>query len=258
MKDNRRLYNNQKEKLIMNEKQLDKEKIAEMYNKMVDIWPKNDKWYSYTYKNIANHITNYKYRNNFNEKSLILNVGSAGNEYGISGKHYHVDIAAEKLTGIENSFLISAEKLPFEDEIFDGGLCVGSVINYCDPFAVIGEISRTLKRGASFVIDFEQSNSWQFIGTDNYNSDASIITSFNSGINDDVWIFSYRHIKNILNSYNFIIQDELYFHLLTPLFYKIFKNEQRAANFTKLDPLIRLLPFFNKKSCNIILTIQKV
>jgi SAM-dependent methyltransferase len=258
MKDNRRLSNEQKERLIMNEKHLNKKRIAEMYNKMVDIWPKNDKWYSYTYKNIINYMANYKHRNNFNEKSLILNVGSAGNEYDIPGLHYHVDIAEEKLVGIENTFLISAEKLPFEDEMFNGGLCVGSVINYCDPFAVISEISRTLKRGASFVIDFEQSNSWQFLGTGSYNSDASIITSFNGGINDDLWIFSYRHIKNILIRYNFIIQDELYFHLLTPLFYRIYKNEQKAANFTKLDHLMRQLPFFNKKSCNVILTIQKV
>jgi len=129
------------------------------------------------------------------KKFLILNAGSAGNKYGISGKHYYVNMATEKSTEIRNSFLISVEKLPFEDEIYDGGFCVDSVINYCDQFAVIGEMHRTLKRGTSFVIGFERSNGWQFIGTDNYNSDASITTSFNSGINDDVWDFSYRCIK---------------------------------------------------------------
>jgi len=242
----------------MDEKQLDMKKIAEIYNKMIDIWPKNDKWYSHTYKTMIKYIANYKRQNNFKENSLILNVGSAGNEYNIPGIHYHVDIAEERLKSVENSFIVSAEKLPFDNEMFDGGLCVGSVINYCDPFAVIGEISRTLKKHAFFVIDFEQSNSWQFIGTKNYKSDANIITSFNGGIDDDLWIFSYKHIKNIFTINNLTIQDILYFHLLTPLFYRIFKNEQKAANFVGSDVLIRLLPIFNKKSCNIILTVQKV
>jgi ubiquinone/menaquinone biosynthesis C-methylase UbiE len=237
---------------------LDELKIATMYNNMKDIWPSNDKWYSYTHNVLIKSTIKYTNINTFNNQSLILNVGSAGNEYGIPGIHYHIDIAEDKLNGVENAYITSAERLPFNDEMFDGGLCVGSVINYCDPFAVIGEISRTLKSGAFFIFDFEQSNSWQFIGNKSYKADASIISSFNSGIKDDVWVFSYKHIKSILNTYNFIIKDKLYFHLISPLFYRIYKDEQKAAKYSKLDSIIRVFPIINKKSCNIILIIQKV
>jgi ubiquinone/menaquinone biosynthesis C-methylase UbiE len=238
--------------------QLNKEKIAKYYNSVVDIWPESDKWHSYTHEIMINYISKYGEKSNFNDQSLILNVGSAGNEYGILGTHYHVDIAEEKIKNIKNSFIVSAEKLPFDNDMFDGGLCVGSVINYCDPFSVISEISRTLKKGASFVLDFEQSNSWQFLGTKIYKSDASIITTFNSGTDDELWVFSFKHIKNILSVYNLIIKDKLFFHLLSPFFYKLYKDEQIAAKYSKLDNIMRFIPIINQKSCNIILTIQKV
>jgi SAM-dependent methyltransferase len=239
-------------------KKLDEMKIAAMYNNMKEIWPTNDRWYTYTHEVVIKSIKKYVNMNTFNDKSLILNVGSAGNDYSIPGKHYHVDIAEDKLKGVENSYIASAEKLPFSSEMFDGGLCVGSVINYCDPFSVISEISRTLKKGALFVLDFEQSDSWQFIGTESYKAEASIITSFNSGLVDDVWVFSYKHIKNILRTYDFVIKDKLYFHLISPLFYKINKDEQKAAVFTRWDNFLKYIPIMNKKSCNIILIIQKV
>lgn len=206
---------------------------------------------------IIDYINNYIHTNNFTNQSRILNVGSGGNTYDIPGVQYHTDIAYEKIKNIPNSYLCNAESLPFLNDFFDGGICVGSVINYCDPYKVIGEISRTLKSNSNFVLDFEQSRSFQFINTPNFNEDSVIIESFNSGNNDKVWVFSEQYMYHIIKSFDLKIHSIQYFHMLSPLIYKITQNEQYAAKFSFLDKFVKHIPYLHKISCNIILTIQK-
>ena len=81
----------------MNNSPLNKEEIAQMYNEMHEIWPDDDKWYSYTHNCIVKYINSQKELMNLSDESLILNLGSGGNEYNINGIHYHVDIAEEKI-----------------------------------------------------------------------------------------------------------------------------------------------------------------
>lgn len=231
--------------------------MRDLYNNMNDIWPANDLWYTYTHNKIINYVNNYIKRNNFTNESKILNVGSGGNTYSIPGIQYHTDIAYERIKNVPNSYLASAESLPFTNDFFDGGICVGSVINYCDPYKVIGEISRTLKPNTTFILDFEQSKSFQFINTSDFNSDATIIQSFNSGNEDRVWVFSEKYIFNIIKTLGLNIIEKQYFHILSPLIYKITKNEQYAAKYSTLDKWLKHIPFIKSISCNIILTIQK-
>ncbi len=242
----------------MNFKDVDQSRVAQMYNEMDEIWPDDDKWYKYTHEYIIKYIGSFQHFKTLNKNSKILNLGSGGNEYEITGSHYHVDIAKEKICRCKNYFVTSAEKLPFKNDFFDAGVCVGSVINYCDPFAVIHEISRTLKKGSYFILDFEQSESWQFIGTQDYKSDVSLVASFNSGYNDKLWIFSLSYITNILSDFSFEIINLERFHLLSPLLYKIIHNENKAAKLSILDPLAKKIGFLKNKSYNIILTVQKV
>lgn len=239
-------------------KEIDMDYVRDLYNNMENIWPADDLWYTYTHNKIVNYVNNYININNFTKQSRILNVGSGGNTYNIPGIQYHTDIAFEKIKNIPNSYFASAESLPFLDNFFDGGICVGSVINYCDPYKVIGEISRTLKPNTTFVLDFEQSRSFQFINTSAFNSDATIIHSFNSGNDDMVWVFSEKYICNTAKSFGLKIKTKQYFHILSPLLYKITKDEQYAAKFSVYDKYLKYIPFINHVSCNIILTMQKV
>lgn len=237
---------------------LDKERIAKMYNEMDEIWPESDKWYKYTHECMIKYINSFSELIKYTDDPLILNLGSGGNEYCIKGNHYHVDIAEEKIKNCKNAFVASIEDLPFQNNFFDGCLCVGSVIDYCDPYAVISEISRTLKKGSYCIFDFEQSNSWQFIGSKEYKTDVAMVDSFNGGYTDRIWIFSYKYIKNILDKYSLEVVRVERFHLLSPLLYKITKNEEKSAILAKLDPIIKRIPFIRNKSCNIILTVKKV
>lgn len=233
------------------------EQVRSLYNQMDDIWPVSDRWYTYTHNEIVKYIEKFKKKHFIDNSSKIVNIGSAGNEYDIPGEHYHVDVAEEKIKNCARFYVGSAEKLPFADNYFDAGLCVGSVINYCDPLLVISEISRVLKPYAVVVIDFEQSRSYQFVGS-SFNCNARIITSFNSGTDDRIWIFSERLIRSYCKMYGLKITNCHYFHLLTPLAYRICKDENKAAHFTFADKVLHWIPYLRKVSCNVILTVQKV
>ena len=113
-----------------NEK-IDIEYVRDLYNNMEDIWPTNDCWYTYTHNKIIDYVNKYVNQNNFTKQSRILNVGSGGNTYNIPGIQYHTDIANERIKNVPNSYLASAESLPFVNDFFDGGICVGSVISVC-------------------------------------------------------------------------------------------------------------------------------
>ena len=56
----------------MNNNHLNKEEIAQMYNEMHEIWPDDDKWYSYTHNCIVKYINSQKELMNLSDESLIL------------------------------------------------------------------------------------------------------------------------------------------------------------------------------------------
>lgn len=240
----------------MDKEKIDIERVRTLYNQMDDIWPASDKWYTYTHQQIEKYIGEFVRKYPVNSSAKVINMGSAGNEYGIPGEHYHVDIAEKRIKHCLHYFAGSAEDLPFSDNYFDTGLCVGSVINYCDPLQVIAEIGRVLKPNACFVLDFEQSRSYQFIGKC-YNCSSHIITSFNSGIADDIWVFSERLIRSYCKIHHLIILNIQYFHHLTPLIYRICGDENKAAKYTFADKILSKVPYLRKISCNVILTLQK-
>lgn len=238
-------------------KNINQEEVRNMYNQMNDIWPENDKWYVYTNKYIQKYLDKFS-ENYINDvEKLILNAGSAGNTYGIPGKHFHIDIAENHIRSQTNSIACSIEDLPFRDNYFDICICVGSVINYCDAIASISEIYRVLKQGGLFVLEYDQSKSYEFLKTNAFNKNATIIKTFNSGNIDNTWVFSERYIDAILKKYEFSVITKEKFHCLSPLLYKITKNENKSSKFARLDKLVSYIPVLNSISSNIILTAQK-
>ncbi len=102
-------------------------------------------------------------KNKFAENSYVLNARSGGNSYNLKCKQHHVDIADKKISHLELFTVSSIENLPFNDDCFDGIICVGSVINYCDAMQTISEFSRVLKRNDILIIEFENSYGYEFI-----------------------------------------------------------------------------------------------
>lgn len=239
------------------DERIDLGKVKKLYDEMDEIWPKNDLWYSYTYRNICKYIDNFLKENNIKDCFNIVNIGSGGNEYHIPGEHYHIDISSKNMDNLQHFFVGNAEDMPFDSNFFDVGLCVGSVINYCDPVLVIKEISRVLKPRGKCVLDFEQTKSLQFLGTSIFHSKVSLINSFNNGNIDTIWVFALSHIKKICKYNDLKISNVSFFHLLSPLIYRITKDEQYSSRYCKHDSIIKYIPILSKLSCNVIMTLEK-
>lgn len=239
----------------MSEK-LDYQKIADKYNKIETIWDKKDQWHWNTFQMIIEFIS--KHTDSWAErKYTILNAGSGGNSYELPLESMvHMDIANKKIANIPNSIVASIEDIPFADRSFDTILCVGSVINYCDPIRSIQEFSRTLKVGGQLILEFENSKTLELLASKDYNKNAVLVDTFYKG-EETIWFYSEKFILEVLKENNLVLQAKDSCHILSPFVYRLTNKANFAAYFAKLDCFLKHLPFFRKVSSNIILLAQK-
>jgi ubiquinone/menaquinone biosynthesis C-methylase UbiE len=226
--------------------------VAEKYNKLEIIWNENDKWHLHTKSMIdafiIQSLKNYKI-----DDWKILNAGSAGYSYGLDEKNIlHVDIAAKRINKLANSLVADIQNIPLSDSQFDLIICVGSVINYCDPILVIKEFSRLLKRSGMLILEFENSHTLELWGKNTFNKKAVIIESFYNGNPEKIWFFSEKYIIELASLYNLSLVNYSRCHLLSPLIYRIFKSEKLAAKFATLDSFCDKIPLLSEFSSNTI------
>ena len=151
----------------------------------------------------------------------------------------------------------SIENLPFKATIFDGILCVGSVINYCDAVATISEFSRVLKEGGKLILEYENSWSYEYRNKNSYKSSASIITTTFQKESHQNWIFSYKYINSILRSYNFRILKTYRFHILSAFMLSKGYSEQDSVKYVKFDKILQYIPFIKNHSSNVMVICEK-
>lgn len=219
-------------------KRVDLDEIRDFYNNASEIWAPNDHWHLWSRKQIQNFIDKI----DFTHCNLVLNAGSAGNDYGVrSKKMIHIDIAEDTLRGVPNSVVGNIEHLPFEDELFDGIICVGSVINYCDALAVISEFSRVSKPGANVIIEFENSAGYEYRKTSAYKQPATTVTVKFQGKDHTQWLYSISYIKALLLEYGFEIKRLFPFQIMSSLILSITKDETASVRYARFDNLVRKL-----------------
>lgn len=234
--------------------EFDLNKIKEFYNRIPEIWAADDVWHTYSHHELERYI--HSYLTMFKD-TVVLNAGSGGNDYGIScQKMYHIDIAEEKIKNCENHIVASIEKLPFPDESFDNIICVGSVLNYCDAFQAISELSRVLKTTGKIILEFESSWGYEYWNTKEYKSPVTIITLEYMHEQHTQWLFSPEYIYKILKQYNLKILEQFPFHILDGLLSKIL-SENLSVKLTRIDHIIKKWPIFRKHGNNIILLLEK-
>lgn len=233
--------------------QIDPAEVAKRFNSLPNIWNKTDKWHWYTYERIRRFIQKYSLMHPTNNYR-ILNAGSGGNSYGINEKYItHVDIATTKINHLPKYLVSNIESINFVDKSFDEVICVGSVINYCDPFKAINELSRVLKRKGVLILEFENSYTFELLGKDNFNRSATFIKSFYNHKVEEIWYYSERMINILLLENGLKINKRERFHIISPLIYRLTKNENISSRFCYTDRLFRSIPFVNKFSSNVIL-----
>ncbi len=229
--------------------------VKSAYDIKKEIWPITDKWHYYTYQRISSFLKKYcfpivKLQND----TCIINLGSGGNPYCFPEDNMlHVDITDKQIKNKPKYLVGNVEHLEVQNNSYDIGLCVGSVINYADAFSVIKELSRVVKKNGWICLEFENSKSFEFYGTPSYNANACIISTFYQGENEKVWIYSEKFIMDILKQYHFKIIRKKRFHILSPLAYRMLKNSDKATNLCYFDQLLQFLPY----SSNVILLAKK-
>lgn len=236
--------------------EINKAEVAQKYNSLETIWSPLDKWHKRTFKTIQEFIAVYVSHLK-NATGNILNAGSAGYSYGLSeSKMIHLDIAEEKIQHLPNGRKGSIENIPASNEEFDMIVCVGSVINYCDPLKVFEEFDRVLKPGGHIVLEFENSNTLELIFTRDYNKKAVFVNTFYYGP-EPLWYYSDNWIREIISMHKLKIERVFKFHLLSPFIYRFTKNENSAGVFIWFDKILKWIPVLRNISSNTILLIKK-
>lgn len=200
------------------------ESTRQLYNKIENVWPEDNRWYMYTRDKIVKFI--YQNTHTCNTGTKILNAGSGGSIYDIGGTIFHVDIAENLIQHLENSYISSIEDLPFENNFFEFGICVGSVLNYCNSISAISELSRVMKKDSYIIIEYERSFSGELFGKRKYGKNICFQTyNYNGQNGHNLWLYSDKFIDQILDEYGFEIIRNEFFHSVSALYNNVFKKE---------------------------------
>ena len=229
--------------------------VKEFYNATPEIWAVDDLWHQWSLRQIQEYLSGIAFSN----QDSVLNAGSGGNDYNISCKEMvHVDIAEKKLAGIPNAVVSSIESMPFPNGQFDGIVCVGSVINYCDAGAVVAEFSRVAKPGAVLILEFENSGGFEYRREACYKESAAVVTVQFQGVAHTQWLYSVPYIKSLLKAHCFSIQDVYPYHICSSLALSLNGLEGKSTKFARLDILARKIPPFAAHANNCIIRCKKL
>jgi len=242
------------------EDKLFQQEIIQKYNQILEIWPYTDLWHQYTYRMIKEYLQNeYHYRFSDEQKNCrILNAGSAGNSYSLPESHMiHIDIAEQKLLHLKNSIIGNIEAIPLDSNIFDLIICVGSVINYCDPMPVFTEFFRLLKNQGILILEYENSKTLELICHKQYNKNIVFRKTFYDRKEEKIWYYSESYINRIADDHGFWVVRTKRFHILSSLILQFCGNGNVASRFSIFDRILRMVPFIRLNSSNVVSTFYK-
>ena len=205
-------------------------------------WPKNDPWHMYTLlaeKNVVEDwLVSYA-----NTGMRILNAGSGGTEYQTKGTLIHLDIVEKYIEKFEEHIVGSTEKIELPDASMDGVICVGSVLNYTDAQRSISEFSRILRPGGFLILEFERSNSAEFLWTGHHGKYIFSKEYHYNGQNHLLWMYSENHIRQLLQLYQFSIKRCRRIHCLSSLLNRLGVSEPSAAPYSRFDPAVQVISY---------------
>lgn len=217
-------------------------------------WPKNDPWHAQTFAAIQVMVE--KWLTEFALDGMqILNAGSGGTEYKTQGELIHMDIVEKYIHRFKKHLVGTIEDIDLSNAVMDGIICVGSVINYVDAQRAISEFSRILKSGGFLILEYERSDSAEFLWTPLHSKYLFSQSYHYNGQTHLLWMYSEKHMRQMLDHYHFTIRAQNRFHSLSSLLYRIGVSEECAAKYAKFDQVLQ--PFSRPIAHNQILLAVK-
>lgn len=198
-------------------------------------WPESDIWHFYTYKILYKHIQDYIDNLQLNKTQILLNAGCGKTTYKSCATVIHMDIIEEYINSFENYLVGSIEKIPLRNCYVDCVICVGSVINYVDIQKAMSEFSRILKPNGILILEFERSNSAEFLFTKKYAKTVFMQTYQYNNQTHYLWMYDEKFVLQLAEFYKFRCNKKYRFHSLSSLLYRLGLSEKRAAKYAKFD-----------------------
>lgn len=232
---------------------IDPSKVSEKYNSVQTVWDVNDRWHSVTHNMIKSFIDAHVNSIEPHFKARILNAGSAGYSYGLEEAGMaHLDLAEKKISSLSNAAHGNIQTAPFKSSMFGLIICVGSVINYCDPVIVFEEFERLLLPDGYLILEFESSRTLELLGQTGFNNSVILTDTFYNGTKERLWYFSESFVQRLAAEFGFKICARDTCHVLSPLIYRAFRNESFSSYFSCLDGLMHHIPGMKLLASNVI------
>lgn len=230
---------------------LDYDKIRTLYENCQYTWPKYNKWYDYTEKKIVEFIKDSALC------GYILNAGSGGNSYDLHNKMCHVDIVEKNICKYDDYEVANIESMPFENSTFDSIICVGDVINYCDAEKAIKELARVIKKQGKMIIEFENSNAYEYM-QEKYYGCSKVITNleYMQEITNQ-YLYSCQYLSDSLRKNGFNIKKEISIHIISGLVSNWITNDNISGLFVVFDALLNKFSCFRNHGSNILYLCEK-
>jgi SAM-dependent methyltransferase len=174
-------------------------------------------------------------------ESIILNAGSGGKIYHQPGTYYDCDLVDKFLIHSEHPIHANIESLPCADGFFDIVICVGSVLNYVDAALAIREFSRVLKKDGMLILEFERSDSAEFLFTPYHHQNAFKYSCQYNGETHRLWMYSEKYISNIVKG-SFSLLKLSRFQVISALAFRLTKSKN-AGVLSSIDKLTQSISY---------------
>ena len=211
-------------------------------------WPEADEWHEKTYINIFKFVTK-KLKKYSSDISIILNAGSGGTVYPHAGKMIHLDIVDTYIKNYLDYIVASVDKIPMQNESVDIIICVGSVINYADYQKTLKEFSRILKPNGVLILEFERSNSGEFLFTKKHNKLIFHKTYHYNNQQHVLWMYNERNILKTMKLYNLKTIQKHRFHTVSTLLNRFGMSEKKASKYSMFDFILAPVSYHLAHNC---------
>ena len=143
----------------------------------------------------------------------------------------------------ENYIVGSVEKIPLPDNFVDCVICVGSVINYVDIQKTLLEFSRILKPHGVLILEYERSNSAEFLFTKKYAKTVFMQMYHYNDQTHYLWMYNEKFVLQLAEFYNFICKGKYRYHGISSLLFRLGISAEYAAKFSKFDNVLQPLSY---------------
>ncbi len=228
---------------------------AEQNYKESEPWPNDDSWHTYTYNILHKYVQDRLSGLRLNNSQVILNAGCGKTTYNTKAKMVYMDIIKDYVDLFENYLIGSVEQIPLSDNSMDGIICVGSVVNYVDIQKAISEFSRVLKPHGFLIMEYERSNSAEFLFSKDYAKTVFLQKyKYNNQIHY-LWMYNEKFVLKLAEYYGLCCMKKYRYHNVSSLLYRLGMKEESAAELSKFDKLTQ--PFSYPFAHNEILILTK-